>query len=75
MTLTKEQVELLDAEGVELALKQFNKAHKVEKPLTAEVYANLDSIANTLLWLEDRQSFLRASAHAIENNKARWGKE
>ena len=73
MTLTKEQVEQLDLAGVESALKQFHKAHKVEKPITPAVWANIDDITNTLLYLEDREVYLRASAQAIEANKARWG--
>ena len=73
MILHKEQVEQLDAEGVESALKQFHKAYKVEKPITPAVWANIDDIANTLLYLEDREVYLRASAQAIEANKSRWG--
>ena len=73
MILHKEQVDLLDAEGVETALKQFHKVYKVEKPITPEVWADVDNIANTLLYLEDREFYLKASANAIEANKARWG--
>lgn len=72
MILHKEQVDLLDAEAVEIALKQFHKAHKVEAPLTAEVWADIDNIANTLLYLEDRESYLKQSAIAIEANRSRW---
>lgn len=73
MILHKEQVDLLDVEAVETALKQFHKAYKVEKPITPEVWADIDNIANTLLYLEDRETYLRHSALAIEANKARWG--
>ena len=73
MILNKEQVDLLDLAGVEAVLKQFHKEHKVDAPMTPEVWADVDNIANTLLYLEDRESYLKQSANAIEANKSRWG--
>lgn len=73
MILNKAQVEQMDIEGVEQALKQFHKAYKVDKPMTPEMYAIADEVCNTLLYLEEHQSYLKASAMAIHANKMRWG--
>lgn len=73
MILDKAQVDLLDAEGVEKALKQFHKTYKVDKPMTPEMFEIADEVCNTMLWLEERQSYLKASAMAIHANKMRWG--
>ena len=72
MILHKEQVEQMDLDSVQIALKQFHKVYKVENEMTPEVWADVDNITNTLLYLEDREFYLKASANAIEANRSRW---
>jgi hypothetical protein len=56
----------------------LNKTYEMEKPLsqlTPEEFAQVDDIANTLLWLEDRIRYIQASDNAIQANKIRYGRE
>jgi hypothetical protein len=75
MTLTKEQVELMTAEECQKHLKLLAKTYALEKPITKELWPLVDSIANTLLWLEDRIRYCNQSEIAVQANKTRWGNE
>jgi hypothetical protein len=75
MTLNKEQVELMTAAECQKHLKLLDKTYALEKPITAELWPLVDSIANTLLWLEERIRYCQASDNAIQANKTRWGNE
>ena len=63
MFLTKEQVSILTQEQAERALKILTKTYKLDAPLTEymthELWANLDSITNTLLYLEDHIKYVK----------------
>jgi hypothetical protein len=50
------------------------KTYALEKPITAELWTEVDDIANTLLWLEDRIKALDISEKLTNANNARWGK-
>jgi hypothetical protein len=58
MILTREQVEELDYQGCQTAVKKLARTYKLDKTLhewmTPELWNDLDNIANTLLYLEDR---------------------
>jgi hypothetical protein len=58
MMLTREQVEELDYQGCLTARKQLARTYKLDRHLyewmTPELWNDLDLIANTLLYLEDR---------------------
>jgi hypothetical protein len=43
--------------------------------LSPELFAQVDLIANTLLYLEDRIRYCQASDNAIQANKVRYGRE
>ena len=78
MTLNKEQVELMTAEDCSKHLKQLEKTYPLDKPLSKlspELFAQVDDIANTLLWLEDRLRYCNQSEIAINANKVRYGRE
>jgi hypothetical protein len=75
MTLTKEQVELMTADECNKHLKLLSKTYALEKPITPEVWPVVDSIADTLLYLEDRIRYIQLSENAIQANKTRWGIE
>lgn len=75
MILNKEQVDLMDLDTVQKSLKQFHKTFKVEAALTPEVWADIDNISNTLLYLEDREGYLEMTANLVRAQNARWGKE
>ena len=78
MTLTKEQVEAMTSEQCQKHLKLLDKTYEMDKPLiqlTPEEFAQVDDIANTLLWLEDRIRYIQASDNAIQANKIRYGRE
>jgi len=77
MTLTKEQVDAMTSDECEKHLKLLNKTYDMEKPLsqlTPEEFAQVDLIANTLLYLEDRIRYIQASDNAINANKIRYGR-
>jgi hypothetical protein len=77
MTLNKEQVELMTAEECQKHLKLLDKSFPMDKTLgllTPELFAQVDDIANTLLWLEDRIRYIQASDNAIQANKVRYGR-
>ena len=74
MILTKEQVAELTEEECEKHLKKLAKAYALEKPITAELWPQVDDIANTLLWLEDRIKSLDLSEKLSKANDARWGR-
>jgi hypothetical protein len=74
MLLSKEQVAELTEEQCEKHLKLLAKTYALEKPITAELWPQVDDIANTLLWLEDRIRALDISEKLTNANNARWGK-
>ena len=58
MTLNKEQVLAMTLAEAEQYLKKFERHYQVDKAFDKrtdleQVFLELDSIANTLLWLED----------------------
>jgi hypothetical protein len=63
MFLTLEQVDTLSVEQCERALKILTKTYRLDAPLqtymTPELWDNLDSIVDTLLYLEDRIRYIR----------------
>jgi hypothetical protein len=78
MTLTQEQVEAMTAEQCQKHLKLLDKTYPMDTALSLlspELFAQVDSIANTLLWLEDRIRYCQASDNAIQANKIRYGRE
>jgi hypothetical protein len=78
MILTKEQVEAMTSEQCSKHLKLLDKTYEMDKPLgllSPEQFDQVDSIANTLLWLEDRIRYIQASDNAIQANKIRYGRE
>jgi hypothetical protein len=78
MILHKEQVELMTSAECQKHLKLLDKTYEMDKPLiqlTPEEFAQVDDIANTLLWLEDRIRYIQASDNAIQANKIRYGRE
>jgi hypothetical protein len=75
MTLTQEQVEAMTADECSKHLKLLAKTYALEKTIDKEIWPFVDSIANTLLWLEDRIRYCQASDNAINANKIRYGRE
>jgi hypothetical protein len=75
MILDKLQVEAMTAEQCQKHLKLLAKTYQLEKPITAEIWPLVDSIANTLLWLEDRIRYCNQSEIAVQANKVRYGRE
>ena len=67
MTLSKEQVELMDAKEVDRQLRLLAKTYNLDKPLsewmTPELWDKLDDIINTLAYLEDRKQWLVQFGH------------
>jgi hypothetical protein len=67
MTLTKEQVELMEAPEVDKQLRLLAKTYKLDKPIkewaTPELFNQLDDIINTLAYLEDRKQWLSQYGH------------
>jgi hypothetical protein len=78
MTLTKEQVDAMTSAECQKHLKLLDKTYPMDKPLgelTPELFEQVDDIANTLLYLEDRIRYIQASDNAIQANKIRYGRE
>ena len=75
MLLNKEQIELMTGEQCQKHLKLFTKTYSLEKTIDQELWPQVDSIANTLLWLEEHIIYCRQRDTAIETNKIRWGTE
>lgn len=75
MTLTQEQVEVMTADECNKHLKLLSKTYALEKTIDKEIWPFVDSVTNTLLWLEDRIRYLQQSENAIHANKIRHGKE
>ena len=76
MFLTQEQVDLLTADECEAHFKKLSKKYNLNKPLTEcweEVWPVLDEITNTILYLEDRQTYLVQAGNAAHALKIRWG--
>jgi hypothetical protein len=56
-TLSQEQVDALNYQECQAALKLLLATNDMEKPmaeLTPEEWASCDAVCNTMLWLEDR---------------------
>lgn len=75
MILNKEQVELMTEKQCLTHLKQLAKTYPLDQPITEKLWPQVDSIANTVLWLEDHIHYCKLRDTAIENNKVRWGTE
>jgi len=78
MILTREQVELMTSEECSKHLKLLDKKYPLEESLhrlTPELFQQVDSIANTLLYLEDRIRYCQQSENAVQANKIRYGRE
>jgi len=76
--LTLEQANELNADECEAHIKKLSKKYNLNKPLTecwVEVWPVLDEITNTILYLEDRQTYLVQAANAVYANKIRWGEK
>ena len=67
MNLTKEQVEVMEMPEVNRNLRKLAKTYKLDKPfkdwMTPELWDNLDTIINTLAYLEDRKTWLAQYGH------------
>jgi hypothetical protein len=77
MILSKEQVAELTEEECEKHLKKLAKAYPLDKELSLldkAIFDQVDEIANTLLWLEDRIKSLDISEKLSKANDARWGR-
>jgi hypothetical protein len=77
MILHKEQVDAMTAEECQKHLKLLDKSFPMDKSLgllSPELFAQVDLIANTLLYLEDRIRYCQASDNAIQANKTRYGR-
>ena len=72
MFLTLEQVAELTREQCLAHLNELEKTYPFENPITPEVWAILDDITNTLLYLEDHIRYLSASDNARAANLVRW---
>ena len=75
MLLSKEQVDLMSSEDCEQHLKLLDKTYALDKPITAEIWPQVDAIANTLLYCEERIRYIQQSENAIQANKIRYGRE
>jgi hypothetical protein len=78
MILTKEQVDLMTSDECSKHLKLLDKSFPIDKTLgllTPEQFAQVDDVANTLLYLEERIRYIQQSDNAIQANKIRYGKE
>ena len=73
MILSKEQVEVMEAEEVDKKLRLLAKTYKLDKPLhewmTPELWDQLDNIINTLCYLEDRKKWLTDFGHLRGDSK------
>jgi hypothetical protein len=75
--INKEQIDALSKEQCEKELKRFERTYPLNKELkklTPEVFDQVEAIANTLLWLEDRIKNLDLSEKLSKANDARWGR-
>jgi hypothetical protein len=65
--LTKEQVEVMNITEVNRHLRQLSQTYKLDQPIqeyfTEELWNQVDDIANTLLYLEDRLQWLEQYKH------------
>jgi len=74
-TLTKDQVEQLSVADAKRVLKTFETEYMVDKPLSKlspEISANINDIANTLLYLEDhikRTEYSQTMSEAIHEHR------
>ena len=68
----------MTSEQCQKHLKLLDKSFPMDKSLgllTPEQFAQVDDVANTLLYLEDRLRYCNQSEIAIQANKTRWGNE
>ena len=76
--LTREQVYSLDHAECTDQLKLLTSTYALDKPITEiweQVWDDLDSITNMILYLEDRISQLELSETLSKANAIRWNKE
>ena len=70
--LNKPQVDLLTLEQAETALRELGQVYNLDKPfkqyMTPELWASMDDIVNTLLYLEDRIKYVQMVDHLNSNN-------
>lgn len=73
MFLSKEQVDVMEAEEVDSNLRLLAKTYKLDQPLqeymTPELWDQLDDIINTLLYLDDRKKWLTDFGHLRGDSK------
>ena len=73
MFLTKEQVDVMEAEEVDSNLRLLARTYKLDQPLqeymTPELWDQLDDIINTLLYLDDRKKWLTDFGHLRGDSK------
>lgn len=77
MILTREQVDALTIEECESALKRLERKFPINREitkLTPEVYDQVDAIAETLLYLEDRIKSIDLTEKLAIANAIRWKK-
>ena len=75
--INKEQIETLSKEQCEKELKRFERTYPLNKELkklTPELFDQVDQIANTLCYLQDRIAYLHQMQNLEKANAARWGR-
>lgn len=78
MNITSEQADQLDQEQCEQLLKKLARKYPLQKEyvqLAAEIQLQADTIANSLLYLEDRIRHIEMTENLERANAARWSKE
>lgn len=76
--LTREQAEQLTVAEAERHLKKLERAYPIDKPFAKldnfpELWAQMDDITNTILYLEDHIASQKKSDQMVALNEARWG--
>lgn len=74
MILERDYIEQQDLASCEALLAQAVKNKQIDKNLITnkELWPEVDSLANTLCWLEDRIAYLRQLINLEKANAARW---
>ena len=78
MFLSQEQIDLLTHKECQEHLNEIAKQYDLNKPLQEcwkEVWPILDDIVDTILYLEDRMSYLVQSNVAQNANATRYGRD
>lgn len=76
MILEHQHIEQQDLDSCEKLLKQCLKNKDIDLELVKhpELWSQVDALANTICWLEDRIKYLETVANLEKANAARWGK-